>query len=74
MRIMIRAWYMYFWYRHDDDDDDDNGIDTTKNPKIRIVQNENEVRHDPPASYRALLDTVDLAHDALGANSVADFI
>lgn len=56
------------------DDDDDDVIDTTKNPEIRIVQNENEVRHDPLASYRAPIDTVDLANDALGANSFADFI
>lgn len=49
-------------------------IDTTKNPEIRIVDWKNEVHHDPLASYRAPIDTVDLASDSQGANSFAEFM
>ena len=49
-------------------------IDTTKSPEIRVVDEENEVHHDPLASYRAPIDTVDLAKDSLGAQSFAEFM
>merc|ERR1712150_55423 len=30
-------------------------------PEIRVVETENEIRHDPLASYRAPIDTINLA-------------
>ena len=49
-------------------------IDRTKYPEIRIVGRENEVHHDPLSSYRAPIDTVDLATDSSGMNSFAEFM
>ncbi len=43
-------------------------------PEMRVVMNENEVHYDPLASYRAPIDTVDLASDEVGANSFKDFM
>jgi len=54
--------------------DDEDIFDTTKHPEIRVVDSENEVHHDPLASYRAPIDTVDLAKDSLGAQSFTDFM
>jgi hypothetical protein len=43
-------------------------------PEIRVVMNENEVHYDPLASYRAPIDTVDLASDQAGSNTFKDFM
>ena len=43
-------------------------------PEIRVVMNELEVHYDPLASYRAPIDTVDLASDEAGSNSFKDFM
>ena len=43
-------------------------------PKMRIVENENEVHYDPLASYRAPIDTVDLASDQFGSQSFQEFM
>lgn len=43
-------------------------------PEMRIVRNENDVRFDPLASYRAPIDTVALATDQEGLQSFDDFM
>lgn len=43
-------------------------------PTIKIVENENEVHYDPLASYRAPIDTVDLASDQFGSQSFQEFM
>ena len=43
-------------------------------PILRIVETEREVRPDPLSSYRAPIDTVDLAGDLDGATSFARFM
>mmetsp|Transcript_11802 Transcript_11802/g.17922 ORF Transcript_11802/g.17922 Transcript_11802/m.17922 type:complete len:523 (-) Transcript_11802:45-1613(-) len=65
------------------DENDNNGInssndnvvniDNTK-PEIRVVMNENEVLYDPLSSYRAPIDTVDLASDNVGSHSFQEFM
>ena len=42
-------------------DDQDDTILENRRPEIRVVEAENEIHHDPLASYRAPIDTVDLA-------------
>eukprot|EP00547_Thalassionema_nitzschioides_P005698 CAMPEP_0194217800 /NCGR_PEP_ID=MMETSP0156-20130528/22274_1 /TAXON_ID=33649 /ORGANISM="Thalassionema nitzschioides, Strain L26-B" /LENGTH=365 /DNA_ID=CAMNT_0038946937 /DNA_START=79 /DNA_END=1176 /DNA_ORIENTATION=- len=52
-----------------------NTLLTNENPQIRVVETENEVRHDPLASYRAPIDTVDLASmTASDASKFEDFM
>jgi hypothetical protein len=43
-------------------------------PELRVVMNENEVLYDPLASYRAPIDTVNLASETMGAHSFQDFM
>ena len=43
-------------------------------PCIKVVETELEVHHDPIASFRAPIDTVDLMSDADGANSFQNFM
>lgn len=45
-----------------------------KNPEMRIVLSENEVHYDPLSSYKAPIDTVDLAGDKQGVNSFEEFM
>jgi len=45
-----------------------------KNPEMRIVLSEYEVHYDPLASFRAPIDTIDLAADKQGANSFEEFM
>ena len=55
------------------DDDDIISIENVL-PEMRVVMDENEVHYNPLASYRAPIDTVDLASDQAGSNSFKDFM
>ena len=57
----------------DDDDDDVVNIENT-HPEIRVVMNENEILYDPLSSYRAPIDTVDLASDNVGSHTFQEFM
>jgi hypothetical protein len=46
--------------------DQDNLEDDEEPPQMRIVETEQQVRHDPLSSYRAPIDTVDLANMTQG--------
>lgn len=55
--------------------DNDDIVDVENiNPEIRVVMNANEVLTDPLSSYRAPIDTVDLASETMGAYSFQDFM
>lgn len=58
-----------------EDDDVIEDVENT-NPEIRIVMNANEVLADPLSSYRAPIDTVDLASESnnMGVHSFQDFM
>ena len=43
-------------------------------PRFLFVESEGEVYHDPLASYRAPIDTIDLATDSKLSNSFAEFM
>ncbi len=43
-------------------------------PEIRVVMNGNEVLTDPLSSYRAPIDTVDLASETIDSNAFEDFM
>ena len=43
-------------------------------PEIRVVMNENQVLCDPLSSYRAPIDTVDLASEQIGSHTFKDFM
>lgn len=54
---------------------DDLIIDATNyRPEIRVVMSEKEVHYDPLASYRAPIDTVDLASSIDGSKAFQDFM
>ena len=57
-------------------EDESEDVITIENarPEIRVVMNENEVHYDPLASYRAPIDTVDLASDQAGSKTFQDFM
>ena len=48
-------------------------VDNTK-PEMRVVMNENEVLFDPLSSYRAPIDTINLASDTVGSHSFQEFM
>jgi hypothetical protein len=56
----------------EDEEDEEEGMGAR--PILRIVETEREVRPDPLSSYRAPIDTVDLAGDLDGATSFARFM
>ena len=43
-------------------------------PEMRVVMNQNEILCDPLSSYRAPIDTVDLASDTVGSHSFQEFM
>jgi len=58
-----------------EEEEEEESIETMNtNPEMRIVQTELEVHYNPLASYRAPIDTVNLATDSNGSNSFQEFM
>lgn len=51
-----------------------NFVVDAETPTFQLVGSEGEVRHNPLASYRAPIDTIDLATDSFGSQSFEKFM
>lgn len=73
MKLADQSWCCERGELDNTDMDSDNVIQNA-NPEIRIVKSENQVFCDPLSSYRAPLDTIDLASNQIGSHSFQNFM